>query len=257
MNIVTAVQEAALGLGRELRVARTAVGGIYVAVQLEDGSSGVGFRFPGGEGCHRGMGPDPEGWAPGPADPWAGKDVRELIPLLGGEDLVQSALALATINAMCTGGSGLAAAPLPGDVLEHVELREGDRVCMVGCFLPVVARLEERRIEVVSVDQRPRPGALPAEDVESVLPKSQVALVTATSLVNATLDHLLELASGCRSVALLGPSTPMLPGAFASTPVRLLSGIRISDPARVLEIVADGGGFRDYRPHVVKINLAS
>jgi uncharacterized protein (DUF4213/DUF364 family) len=140
-------------------------------------------------------------------------------------------------------------------VLDHLELRKGDRVCMVGCFLPVLARLDGRDIQVTAVDERPAPGALPAEQAQALLPQSQVAIITATSIVNATLERLLELAAPCRTVALLGPSTPMLPGAFAGTPVGLLSGIRITEPDALLDIVARGGGFRDFRPHVRKVNL--
>jgi uncharacterized protein (DUF4213/DUF364 family) len=126
---------------------------------------------------------------------------------------------------------------------------------MVGCFLPLLRRLENRDVEVLAVDERPRAGALPAGEAAAILPGSHVALITATSLVNGTLDGLLELASSCRAVALLGPSTPMLPRAFAATPIILLSGIQILDPEPVLQIAADGGGFRDFRAHVRKINL--
>lgn len=262
MSIVESVQRAALALDRGARIQRTAVGGIYACVQLDSGAAGVAFRFPEGEGCHRHAGAAGSAGAVGEAgsgeraDAWAGTAAAELIALLGGGDLVESALALATVNAICCDApeNGTDAA-LPGDVLDHVDIRDGDRLCMVGCFLPVLQRLEGRGVEVVSVDDRPRPGALPAERVESVLPGSQVALITATSLVNGTLEHLLELARSCRSVVLLGPSTPTLPQAFAGTPAGLLSGIRITRPSPVLQIVAAGGGFRDFRPHVAKVNL--
>ena len=262
MGIVESVQRAALALDRGARIQRAAVGGIYACVQLDSGAAGVAFRFPEGEGCHRDAG------AAGSAgsvretdrgardDAWAGTAAAELIPLLGGGNLVESALALATVSATWADApENRAEAALPGDVLDHVDIRDGDRLCMVGCFLPVLQRLEGRGVEVVSVDERPRPGALPPEEIETVLPSCQVALITATSLVNGTLEHLLELARSCRSVVLLGPSTPMLPRAFAGTPAGLLSGIRITRPSQVLEIVAAGGGFRDFRPHVAKVNL--
>jgi uncharacterized protein (DUF4213/DUF364 family) len=247
-------------LDRGARIARTTVGEIYAAVQLDDGSAGVAYRFPEGNECPRGAGASTNKRDSERADPWAGRESGELIRLLGGPDLVQSALALATVNAL--GAGSLAAAPLPGsetqlsgDVLDHLELRDGDRVCMVGCFLPLLERLTARNIQVLAVDERPKAGALPAEQVETLLSSSQVALITATSLVNATLGRLLDLAGSCRAVVLLGPSTPMLPQAFAATPIKLLSGIRITAAEHLIEIVAAGGGFRDFRPHVRKVNL--
>jgi uncharacterized protein (DUF4213/DUF364 family) len=265
VGILTAVQQAARELAPGVRVRRARVGAIYAAVQLDNGFAGVAYRFPAGSGCPRAEGAP---WNPGRRvldDRWMGREARELVERLGEADPVPSALALAAVNALAAGelssaaASGAAAgapSPLPGDVLDHLELRDGDRVCMVGCFLPLLRRLENRDIEVLAVDERPRAGTLPAEDVAGILPGSQVALVTATSLVNATLDGLLELASSCRAVALLGPSTPMLARAFAATPVKLLSGIQILDPEPVLQIAAGGGGFRDFRAHVRKINLA-
>jgi hypothetical protein len=82
-----------------------------------------------------------------------------------------------------------------------------------------------------------------------------VALVTSTALITDSLDALLEAAAGRREVALLGPSTPLLPEVFAETPVTWLSGIRIESPAKVLRVVSEGGGTRAFSPYVQKVNL--
>jgi len=254
VSIVERVRDRAAEIGRGSRVARATVGTIYAAVQLDNGCAGVAYRFPEGDGCRRREGPTAGSSDAREVDGWEGGTAIELLGLLGADDLLYSALALAAVNALGAwnlGGGDVAG----GDVLEHLDVREGDRVCMVGCFLPVLQRLEGRDIQVVAVDERPRPGALPAEQVETLLPRSQVAIITATSLVNRTLERLLELAGSCRTVALLGPSTPLLPQAFSGTPVRLLSGIRVTEPASLFGIVAGGGGFRDFRPHVRKVNL--
>jgi uncharacterized protein (DUF4213/DUF364 family) len=115
--------------------------------------------------------------------------------------------------------------------------------------------LERRRISVTSVDLIPKPGSLPAHEVGNHLPLSQVAIITATSLINGTLDHLLELSGGCREVAILGPSTPLLPEAFAGTPVTCLAGIRVREPKRVLQSIAEGQGFRAFKRYVRKLSV--
>jgi len=142
-----------------------------------------------------------------------------------------------------------------GDVLESLQIRSGDRVCMVGCFVPLLTCLQARQISVTAVDQIPKPGSLPAEEVEQQLPRSQVAIITATSLINGTLAHLLELSRSCREVALLGPSTPLLPEAFSGTPVTCLAGIRVQEPAEVLQSIAEGQGFRVFKRYVRKVNI--
>ena len=114
---------------------------------------------------------------------------------------------------------------------------------MVGCFLPLITALEKRQIKVVSVDDVPKPCTKPPEEVEKLLPESQIAIITATAIINKTIDNLLELADSCREVAVLGPSTPLLTEAFSQTTVSCLSGIRILEPEKVLQIIGEGGGF--------------
>jgi uncharacterized protein (DUF4213/DUF364 family) len=56
-------------------------------------------------------------------------------------------------------------------------------------------------------------------------------------------------------VALLGPSTPLLPEAFTGTPVSWLSGIWITRAMEVLRVVSEGGGTREFSPFSRKVNI--
>lgn len=229
----------------EMRVARVHIGLTYTAVQLNDGGTGVAYSFP-RQACDLG--------APDDARPLAGRSARELIGHLGGNDLTASAVALSTINAVVSRGAS-GESVQEGDVLEVLDIRQGDRLCMVGCFLPVVKRLETRGVEVVTLDQKPKPGSLPAEEVSKFLPQSQVAIVTATAIINGTIDPLLDLASACREVAILGPSTPLVPAAFRGSPVTCLAGVLVEEPEGVFQVVAEGGGFRRFRKYTRKVTL--
>jgi uncharacterized protein (DUF4213/DUF364 family) len=225
-------------------VCRVQVGLIYSAVQLDTGAVGVAYTFPDSRVCRDAAGGDPR--------PLAGGRAAQLLNGLGGGNLLASTLALATANALLAGAPAQARA---GDILESLELRDGDRVCMVGCFLPLLNSLQARRISITAVDQDPKPGSLPAGEAEQHLPRSQVAIITATSLINGTLEHLLELCSNCREVALLGPSTPLLPEAFFGTPVTCLAGIRMLEPSGVLQSIAEGHGFQVFKRYVRKVYL--
>jgi uncharacterized protein (DUF4213/DUF364 family) len=215
-------------------------------VQLDSGSIGVAYTFPDSRDCRAGDA--------GGRRPLAGSKASVALSGLGGKDLLASTLGLATANALLASSP-----PSPemreGDVLESLQLREGDRVCLVGCFLPLLNCLQARRITVTTLDQVPKPGSLPAGEVEQYLPFSQVAIITATSLINGTLDHLLELSRGCREVALLGPSTPLLPEVFFDTPVSCLAGIRVREPEGVLQCIAEGQGFLVFKSYVRKVNI--
>jgi uncharacterized protein (DUF4213/DUF364 family) len=234
--------------GAELKVERAQIGLIYCAVELENGAAGAAFTFPAdrsGRPCSGGLS--------GPGG-LAGSRAERLLQYIGSDDLVSSALGIAAANAVIA-----ASDPDPraaeGDILERLDIREADQVCMVGCFLPVLEKLKNISVRVTAVDQAPKPGAEPAERSGELLPRSQVAIITGTSIINNTIDGLLELAAGCREVAILGPSTPLWPEAFKDRPVHCLSGIRVNDAGAVFRIIGEGGGFRFFKDHTTKLNL--
>jgi uncharacterized protein (DUF4213/DUF364 family) len=230
VSVAETIRSLVLERGAGTPVRRVQVGLIYCAVQLETGTTGVAFTFP---------------------DQRSG---QKMVEQLGSEDLVSSALALATANALIADSSGDSQTTV-GDVLDQLDIREGDRLCMVGCFLPVLEKLKTASVQVTAVDQVVKAGAEPAENSERLLPESQVAIITGTSIINNTIDALLELAAGCREVAILGPSTPLLAEAFRDLPVHCLSGIRIDEPDAVFRIIGEGGGFRFFKDHTTKLNI--
>lgn len=229
------------------RTQRVQIGLVYSAAQLESSAVGVSYTFQNTRAC------------PGRSSfrrqaPFAGREAMELITALGGEDLLQSSIAMACVNAL------LASLPLPagaraGDVLEAIEIRPEDRVCMVGCFIPLLQALKDRAAAVTAVDEVPKPGSRPAHEVVRYLPQSQIAIITATSIINGTIDSLLKLCGSCREVVVLGPSTPLLPEAFAGTPVTWLSGIRVLQPEAAMQCIAEGGGFCEFKRFVQKWNV--
>jgi hypothetical protein len=227
-------------------VCRVQVGLIYSAVQLDSGAVGVAYTFPGSRECREENA--------GERRPLAGAKASILLAGLGGADLLASTLGLATANALLADGPASPNAR-ERDVLENLHIRKGDRVCMVGCFVPVLTSLNSREISVTAVEEIPKPGSLPAQEAERLLPESQVAIITATSLINGTLDHLLELSRRCREVALLGPSTPLVPEVFFDTPVSCLAGIRVLESEKVLQSIAEGQGFRVFKRYVRKVNI--
>ena len=79
--------------------------------------------------------------------------------------------------------------------------------------------------------------------------------MTATTLLNGTVDEILDAAAGCPRIVMLGPSTPLSPEVFARTPVSRLSGVVVADAEGVRLTVSEGGGTRMFMPFVKKVNL--
>jgi uncharacterized protein (DUF4213/DUF364 family) len=239
------LKQKALPLAEGVSVADVRIGLGYTAVRLNTDQVGVAYTFHRdlSAGCtvFKGL------------RPLTGRRASELIDLLDTPDPIASAVALATSNALT---NVPAKDSLPGDILDHLNLLESDRVGMVGHFAPLVPVLRNR-VTSLTIFEQVGHGVnhiLPEGEAFSQLPKCQVAIITATSIINHTVDDLLNAAQACREVALLGSSTPLVPEIFAGTPVTLLSGMTVKRPLEIMRIVSEAGGTRLFKNHVDKVN---
>lgn len=229
---------------RVVRDVRLGLG--YSAVRLDDDRTGVAYTFREElvHGCSVFMG----------ARPLAGKTARELLEFLVSSDKIESALGLATANAVANTDQIVG---IPGDVLEAVRILPTDRVGMVGFFGPLIPVLKDRVGELLIFEEQTEgfPTALSSSEALKRLPECDVALITSTTIINGTIDDLLEAAAQCRETVLLGSSTPCVPDAFRDTPVSLLSGMTVVDSSGILQVVSEGGGTRFFNPYVKKWNV--
>lgn len=218
----------------------------YTSVQIEDGRTGVAYTF-GKErmgSCSAFVG----------GRPLAGNTALDLMRHLGSENLLESSIGLAAANAIA---NVFPPECVEGDVLKAVELFPTDKAVMVGLFRPLAAQLKERVAAIEIFEERGGMSAniRPPSEAVSALRHCDVALITATSIINHTVDELLEAAINCREVILLGPSTPLVPEAFEGSPVSVLSGMTVHDPPGLLRVISEGGGTRLFRPFVTKCNV--
>ena len=108
---------------------------------------------------------------------------------------------------------------------------------------------------IVEAELEKEGDLLPEKEAYGLLPQCQVALITSTSIVNHTIDGLLDASRECREVVLLGASTPLLPEAFRNTPVTFLSGVIVNKANEILRIVSEGGGMRYFKNNIKKVNI--
>jgi len=234
------------GEASEVRVQDVRIGLGYTAVRLGDGRTGLAYTFRdlvrGGCSVFNG------------ARPLAGRQAAELLAFLESSDAIEAAVGLACANALAN-REGLC--ELHGDILEHLGVTSEDEVAMIGNFAPLLEglRRQARSLTVFERLDGPGSGELRADhEAPGVLARSSVALITATSLLNGTLDALLEAARNCRTVALLGASTPLVPEVFEGTCVNLLSGVIVHQPDGILQVVSEGGGMRQFGPSIRKVS---
>ena len=218
----------------------------YCAVKLDSGECGAAFNFlPANSHDSKYVG--------GKSSP-SNRPAEELLSLLQSENLLDRSLGLAAANALAVTETR---EYLSGDILGNLQVRPTDKVAMVGDFRPLEPQLQSQceELKILELKTNGGDGLIPFEQAENVIPASDITIVTGAAIVNRTLDKILEMAEGCREVAILGPTTPLCPEVFAGTPVTLLSGILIQDADFILETVAEGGGTRRFKPGVRKVNL--
>jgi uncharacterized protein (DUF4213/DUF364 family) len=134
------------------------------------------------------------------------------------------------------------------DAFDAAEIRDGDKVVVVGAFVPYLKELKRRRQSFVVLEQDPatlKPDELPffrpATQAAQIVPEADVVLITGSTLVNATLEDLLALARPEARIAVVGPSVGMLPDAFLARGADVLGAIRIGEPDVFLDLLAEGG----------------
>ncbi|MFQ6118241.1 MAG: Rossmann-like domain-containing protein [Candidatus Bipolaricaulia bacterium] len=87
---------------------------------------------------------------------------------------------------------------------------------------------------------------------ELLLPQCDIAIITGTTVINKSIDHLLSLCRG--EIAIAGPTTP-LSTVFANYGVSYLFGMKSRDADKVLKIISEGGGTRRLGSAVSKVAL--
>jgi uncharacterized protein len=150
------------------------------------------------------------------------------------------------------------------DAFDATGIRDGDKVVVVGAFVPFLRELKRRRQSFIVLEQDPAtlkaeelPFFCPAEQAAAVVPQADVVLITGSTLVNATMEDLLALARPEARVAVIGPTVGMLPDAFLARGVDVLGCVRIREPDAFLDLLAEGGsGYHFFGRSAEKIVLA-
>jgi uncharacterized protein len=134
------------------------------------------------------------------------------------------------------------------DAFDATEICPGDKVVVVGAFVPFLRELKRRRQPFLVLEQDPatlKPEELPffrpAEQAAQVVPGADVLLITGTTLINDTLEELLSLANPAARVTMVGPTVTMLHEPFMRRGADVLGTVRITAPEEFLDILAEGG----------------
>lgn len=112
-----------------------------------------------------------------------------------------------------------------------LDVRPGDTVGMIGFIPPVAKTLTKIADRVIIFDKgisshggEGAAQAYPMELQSELLPECDLMIITGTTLINSTLEQLLDWSKKAREIVLVGASTPMIKEAFYGTGVTALAG---------------------------------
>ncbi len=167
------------------------------------------------------------------------KNARQLAEMVRSDRPLEASIGLATLNSLLPQE---AEAVWEGDAAELLlEQARDKKVALIGhfSFIPALRRVA-RQLWVLEL--HPARDEYPAEAAPQIVPQAEVIAITASTLINHTLDGLLALCPAGATVMLLGPSTPLSPVLFEYG-ITLLSGVRVVDEDAVLRTVGQGATF--------------
>jgi len=205
----------------------------YTAVLTDDGGLGLAYTYVGDHHCC--------GSNEGYRD-YEGETATELLAQIRSPVPLRRGMALALVNAM----RYHEACRLPEDSTDRVwmdsfGIGRGTRVAMVGFFRPLMRLFQERGATVEVLDDFQGVGER-SIFYGKLAGWAEVLLLTSTSVLNDSTEEMLGRLGPGVKVVMIGPSTPLIAGAFGHLPVRMLAGTVPVDREAVLRAVRHGMG---------------
>ena len=222
--------------------------GIYLtAIRLSDGSCGVASTELGPqEGCCR----DRKNY--GEFTP-AKINGKRLIDLLECNEPVKAldSLKVAALNAISMkiiSASGYKIIE-NADPINLIDLQAGKTITLVGGFHSYIQKISETdsRLYVLELDENMLQGEMkryyvPADEYARILPLSDIIIMTGLTLVNNTIDGLINSILPHSQVIVAGPSSSLLPDVLFENKVNIIGATRITDAYLAFEVASQAGG---------------
>ena len=174
----------------------------------------------------------------------AGRDAAELARGVRDDFPLARSVGLAALNALLPEPeAGTAAERNAGELA--AERGAGRTVGVVGWF-PFVPELRTVAARVEVFEKDPRTGYELTPERAGRLASCDVLCVTASALLNGTLDGLLRAARPDAWKMLVGPSAPLCRAAL-DLGFGAVCGARVTDPEPVVRVIQEGGCFQQIR----------
>lgn len=168
------------------------------------------------------------------------KSAQELATYALSKDPLEASIGIAAINSLLEVNETDAVEINASEVLK--KKGAGKNIAIVGHF-PFIPKLQSVAENLWVIEQHPVGDDYPAESADDLIPRADVVALTASALINHTLDNLLDLCRPDAQVMILGPSTPLSPVLFDHG-ANIIAGSRVTDESSVLNCIGQGATFQ-------------
>ena len=168
------------------------------------------------------------------------KSAQELAGYALSKNPLEAGIGVAAINSLLEVNEQNASEIDAADLL--MEKGAGKTVALVGHF-PFIQKLRERVGNLQVLEIHPGEDEYPKEAAAEIIPRADVVGITGSSLVNHTMDGLLDLCDPNALVIVLGPTPPLSPVMFEHG-ADIIAGSRVIDGKSVLAAVGQGASFK-------------
>lgn len=134
------------------------------------------------------------------------------------------------------------------DPIDLVNLSSHKTITVVGGFQSYIKKIAEanNKLYVLELNRdalsdEQQQYYVPAKEYKSILPVSDIVIITGLTLVNDTIDGLLSAISPGTQVIVTGPSSSLIPDILFKNHVNIIGFTRITDPGLLFSIVSEGG----------------
>ncbi len=212
--------------------------GEFCALELEDGSLGLSYVL---------LDDTLERLRDG-ADAFAlvGADALAVARRYAGIDGIEKTLGFAAANAVtrCFYDRAGFRPDNSADSIGQLQPASGERIGMIGLFMPLLGRILGAGAQLIVVELRPelageRDGYRVTLDAGELAECGKV-ISTSTLLLNDSLDRMLACCRDARWFAMIGPSAGCLPDALFARGVTFLGGSWVDDRKAFIEALRSG-----------------
>ena len=234
-----------------IHIERAVLGLFFTGVKLSNGSGGICFTpvkdIPEAVCC-----PSSAGRIFKP-ETLQGLKAEDILSALPSSEPLKVAVAVATLNALSSlllfGEQENGYSIKTGmDALDAVDPQKASAVSVVGAIIPALRMLKGGDVKWWVIEEDAR--TLKEDEIshyvsfsnsEEQIKESDLLIITGVTLLNRTLEWILERARPDAKIALMGPTASMLPDALFNRGVNVVGGVRVKRPDELLDLLAMGG----------------